>query len=81
MRVSGPMWSSDQLSGSTPRLLTRPNVGLRPTTPQSEAGMRIEPPVSVPSATGHSPAATEAPEPELEPPVTRSVSQGLRAAP
>ena len=43
--------------------------------------MRMEPPVSVPSAPRHSPAATAAPEPQLDPPVTHSVSQGLRAGP
>jgi hypothetical protein len=46
--------------------------------PQSEAGWRIEPPVSVPIAQGASPAATAAAEPPLEPPGTRCGSQGLR---
>lgn len=32
----------------TPSTLTRPRVGFRPTTPQREAGMRMEPPVSLP---------------------------------
>jgi len=39
--------------------------------PQSEAGMRIEPPVSEPRDPGARPAATAAPEPEDEPPVMR----------
>jgi len=30
--------------------LTRPYVGFRPTTPQNDAGMRMDPPVSVPVA-------------------------------
>ena len=34
-------------SGTTPALLTRPYVGFSPTTPQSEAGIRMLPPVSV----------------------------------
>src|SRR5574341_1308372 len=76
-RASGPTWSSDQLKGMTPRRLTRPKVGFRPTMPQSEAGMRMLPPVSVPRAAKHWPEATEAPEPEEEPPVMREVSQGL----
>src|SRR4029434_10526402 len=44
--------------------------------------MRIEPPVSEPSDPGASPAATAAPEPEDEPPVTRCTleSHGLRVA-
>ena len=40
--------------------------------------MRIEPRVSEPRAPRQGPAATAAPEPPLEPPVTRPVSQGLR---
>ena len=44
---------------------------LQPTTPHSAAGWRIEPPVSVPSESGASPAATAAAEPPLEPPGTR----------
>ena len=53
----------------TPARLTRPDVGIRPTMPQSEAGPRIDPPVSEPSATGTRPAATAAPDPDEEPPV------------
>src|SRR5919197_5715547 len=49
--------------------------------PQSDAGWRIEPPVSVPIAQGASPAATAAAEPPLEPPGTRVRSQGLRTGP
>jgi len=41
----------------------------------------MEPPVSEPSASGTSLAATAAPDPALEPPGTRSRSQGLRAGP
>ena len=54
-------------------------MGIRPTTPQSDAGPRIEPPVSEPSATGTIPPATAAPEPEEEPPVKWPRCQGLRA--
>ena len=53
----------------TPLRPTSPNVGLSPTTPQSHAGVRTEPPVSVPSANAHRPPATAAPEPVLELPV------------
>ena len=49
--------------------------------PQNEDGIRMDPPVSLPSAAKHWPAATEEPEPPLEPPVTREVSQGLWASP
>jgi hypothetical protein len=41
---------------------------LRPNTPQQAAGVRIDPPVSVPSAKSHSPAATAAAEPLDDPP-------------
>ena len=52
-----------------------------PTTPQSAAGWRIEPPVSVPSESGAIEAATAAAEPPLEPPGTRSLSHGFRVTP
>ena len=46
--------------------------------PQYAAGMRMEPPVSEPSAAMQSPAATAVPDPLDDPPGPRSVSQGLR---
>src|SRR5262245_6268907 len=49
--------------------------------PQHAAGLRIEPPVSVPVAPGHRNAATAAPEPPLEPPGERSSAPGLRVGP
>ena len=49
-----------------------------PTTPQNAAGWRIDPPVSLPSAKAHSPAATAAALPPEEPPGTRDRSTGLR---
>jgi hypothetical protein len=39
-----------------------------PTMPHMVAGFRIEPPVSLPIATGRKPAAVAAPEPLEEPP-------------
>ena len=63
----------------TPARLTRPNVGMSPTMPQSDAGPRIEPPVSEPSASGTMPAATAAPDPDDEPPVKCAGFHGLRA--
>src|SRR5262249_7544611 len=77
VRASGPAWSSDQLNGIMPKQLTNPYVGLRPVTPQQAAGMRMEPPVSVPVAIVHIRAARAAAEPPLEPPGTRVRSQGL----
>ena len=49
-----------------------------PTRPQCAAGMRIEPPPSLPRASGQIPAATAAPEPALEPPGVQPRFQGLR---
>src|SRR5689334_17403265 len=54
---------------------------MSPTTPQNEAGWRIEPPVSDPSVATAVPAATAAAEPPLEPPGTHDVSRGLRTGP
>ncbi len=42
--------------------------------------MRIDPPVSVPSATGQAPAPTRAADPPLEPPAVLPGSKGLRAS-
>ncbi len=60
--------SREGLRATTPKRLTRPNVGLSPTTLLSAAGSRIDPPVSVPIAAKAERAATAAPEPALEPP-------------
>ena len=59
----------------------RPRLGFRPTSPQHDAGIRIEPPPSEPCASGTMPAATAAPEPPDEPPGVRSRSHGLRVGP
>src|ERR671913_1257950 len=52
-----------------------------PTTPHSDAGWRIEPPVSLPRLTLAKPAATAAALPPLDPPGTRVGSWGLRVGP
>ncbi len=52
-----------------------------PTTPESDAGWRMLPPVSVPSAKYISPPATPAEEPPDEPPGTVDSSQGLWTGP
>ena len=83
MRASGPIESSVVDSGTAPCRLTSPYVGLNPVMPQSDAGIRMEPPVSEPSATGASAAATATAEPLDEPPATRwvRVSHGFHGAP
>src|SRR5262249_23047406 len=60
---------------------TRPYVGFTPTTPHSDAGWRIEPPVSDPRPSAANPAATAAADPPLDPPGTRRASWGLRVGP
>ena len=59
----------------------RPKLGLSPTTPDHEAGIRTEPPMSVPSASGTHPEATAAPDPPEDPPGVRVSSQGFRVTP
>ena len=49
VRASGATWASVGVA-DTGYTGTRPNWALMPTRPHSEAGMRIEPPPSVPSA-------------------------------
>jgi hypothetical protein len=49
--ANGPIESSVVDSGSTPSRGMRCCVGLKPTMPHSAAGMRTEPPVSLPIAT------------------------------
>ena len=73
--------SPDMTSPNSGASDTRPRDGFRPTSPQHDAGMRIEPPPSLACAIGTMPAATAAAEPPLEPPGERVVSQGLRVAP
>src|SRR6185312_693119 len=60
---------------------TRPREGFSPTSPRHDAGMRIEPPPSLPCAIDTMPAATPAALPPDEPPGVREVSHGLRAGP
>src|SRR5215831_1128265 len=73
-----PGVSSEGASGMLPSLGTRPNVGLMPATPQSAAGIRMAPPVSLATAAGTRPAATAAADPPLEPPQMKSGLRGLR---
>ena len=49
--------------------------------PHSDAGWRIDPPVSVPIAHGARPAATAAALPPLDPPGTRARSHGFWTGP
>src|SRR5207248_10461663 len=71
----------EEAKATRPKREMSPYVGLRPTTPVSEAGCRTDPPVSVPRAHTTSPAATAAALPPLEPPGTVSRSHGLCTGP
>src|SRR6185369_17726651 len=57
--------------GMEPSVGTREAVLLNPTRPCRAAGMRMEPPVSEPSAAHAAPAATQDAAPELDPPGMR----------
>src|SRR5436190_21060500 len=60
---------------------TRPVLGFSPTRPQHEAGIRIEPPRSLPSQSATMPAATAAALPPEEPPAESAGLRGLRVGP
>ena len=64
-----------------PKCEISPNVGFSPSVPQNAAGIRIDPPWSPPNEMSTSPAATAAPEPDDEPPVTCSRLCGLSGRP
>jgi len=83
LRAIGPGVSSVPLSGSTPYVDIRPIVVFSPVIPHHAAGMRTDPPVSVPIAHGAIRAPTATPEPEDDPPGARCtfLSQGLRGVP
>jgi hypothetical protein len=59
----------------------RPNVDFNPIRPVKPAGMRMDPPPSLPEARGRRPPATAAAEPPEEPPGVRCGSQGLCVVP
>src|SRR5262245_43378895 len=81
VRAIGPAVSCECAIGMIPERLTNPSVGLMPTSPLMADGDVIEPSVSVPTATAARLAAMAAPEPELEPLVSRSRAYGLRVSP
>src|SRR6476646_1399559 len=60
---------------------TRPDDVRKPTTEQKLAGLRSEPPRSLPSAIGSIPQASATAAPPLEPPQVFDRSQGFRVAP
>src|ERR1700751_5368188 len=71
VRACGPTVSWLCEIGTTPPRLTRPTVGLSPTTSFTFAGQTMLPSVSLPSETVAKFAATAAADPELEPQALR----------
>ncbi len=79
--ANGPIESSVVLKGNAPAVGTRWRLGLKPTMPHSAAGMRTEPPVSLPMAISAMRSPTVTAAPEDEPPGTRARSRGLAGVP
>src|SRR5687768_17410242 len=77
----GPSTENVNLPSSTGQEGTRPGDGLSPTTLQKLAGLRSEPPMSLPSAMGMKPQAKAVAAPPLLPPLLLVRSYGFRVAP
>ncbi len=69
--------SSVRHAGTMPAFEIMPRLGFSPTMLLSMAGTRPEPAVSVPSASGTSPAETATADPELDPPGMRSLQHRI----
>src|ERR1700723_2384881 len=80
-RPPGPRVAGDCDTAIAPARLTRPTVVFNPVPPQKCAGIRMEPPVSEPSAANVNRAATAEPDPDDEPPVTWPNLKGLCTGP
>src|SRR5579871_1856186 len=85
VRAIGPITPSHAkapvLGGKCPVEATRPGVGLNPQIPEKCAGVRIEPPPSLPTPPIELPEAIAAASPPLEPPAEYSRFQGLEVLP
>src|SRR5207245_9971150 len=81
VRAWGPTVSCVCEMGTTPARLTRPTVGLMPTTPFAFAGQTMLPSVSLPNDTVAKFADAAAPDPELDPQGLRSMPYGLCVCP
>src|SRR5438067_929351 len=79
--VSGPGQSIDGANGRIPSRGRDPKVGLRPKVPHMAAGIRTEPPVSEPRASGAMPVDTVTAAPPLDPPVILAGSHGFAVRP
>src|SRR2546422_10186100 len=76
-----PKWLRLGLGSKPPALFTAPYVGLKPITPQIDAGRSTEPRTWLPVAAGSIEAATAAAEPDEEPPGVRVKSHGFSVGP
>src|SRR5688572_1934549 len=81
VRAIGPTVSMVGLDGNTPWRLTSATVGRSPTRLPTEAGPRMEPPVSSPIPTVAKLAAIPAPVPPDDPLAWRLRSYGFRIGP
>ena len=78
VRLTTPSVPSPGPGGLAPDEI-KPRLTFRPTSPQADAGIRIEPPPSEACASGVMPAATAAAAPPLDPPADRVGSHGVTA--
>src|SRR4029077_1027340 len=81
VRAIGPAVSWLCAIGMMPIRLTRPSVGLMPTSDMLFAGETIDPSVSVPTATAQRFADVAAADPELDPDGLRSRTYGFFVSP
>src|SRR5438552_15835868 len=80
-RPRGPLVRNPRKGSGVGARGTSPTLGRKPTTLLKLPGLRREPPRSLPSASGSSPAARAAPAPPLDPPALFDRSYGLRVVP
>ena len=81
VRAMGPCTEKGDHARVAGHTGTRPGAERNPTTLQKLAGLRSEPPMSLPSAMGIMPQASATAAPPLEPPHVFERSYGLRVAP
>src|SRR5262245_53970658 len=81
VRAIGPSTVNGHQPSSEGHVGTRPGDGRKPTTLQKLAGLRSEPPRSLPSAIGTMPDANATAAPPLDPPQVFAGSYGLSVRP
>ena len=81
MRAIGPSTANGIHGACSGQRGTRPGVGRSASTPLQAAGLRSDPPRSLPSAIGSMRQARATEAPPLDPPAERVVSHGLSVAP